>query len=148
MKQAFTMVELIFVIVIIGILSAIAVPKLMATRDDAYVSAVAKAVTDGVNEVAAYALSRGMPSSDLPAMSNIIKGLIRQNKAVFNDNVLSIKMNTIQDCVKLTVSSSDQDMNLSLAYGDAGSDRLCLDLQKIIDAADYSMAIGGQTVVR
>ncbi|WP_373032852.1 type II secretion system protein [Sulfurovum sp.] len=35
MKKAFTMVELVFVIVVIGILSAIAIPKLAATRDDA-----------------------------------------------------------------------------------------------------------------
>lgn len=38
MKKAFTMVELVFVIVVIGILSAIAVPKFAATRDDALVS--------------------------------------------------------------------------------------------------------------
>ncbi|EIF51141.1 prepilin-type N-terminal cleavage/methylation domain-containing protein [Sulfurovum sp. AR] len=38
MKRAFTMVELIFVIVVIGILAAIAVPKLAVTRDDAYIS--------------------------------------------------------------------------------------------------------------
>ena len=38
MKRAFTMVELIFVIVVIGILAAIAVPKLAATRDDAIIS--------------------------------------------------------------------------------------------------------------
>ena len=37
MKNAFTMIELIFVIVIIGILSAIAIPKMMATKDDAKV---------------------------------------------------------------------------------------------------------------
>ena len=34
-SNAFTMIELIFVIVILGILSAVAIPKLYATRTDA-----------------------------------------------------------------------------------------------------------------
>ena len=34
-KKAFTMIELVFVIVVIGILSAIAIPKFAATRGDA-----------------------------------------------------------------------------------------------------------------
>lgn len=38
MKKAFTMMELIFVITIIGILAAIAVPKFAATRSDAEVT--------------------------------------------------------------------------------------------------------------
>jgi len=37
-KKAFTMTELVFVIVIIGILAAVAIPKLSATRDDAIIS--------------------------------------------------------------------------------------------------------------
>jgi len=35
MRNGFTMIELIFIIVIIGILASVAVPKLAATRDDA-----------------------------------------------------------------------------------------------------------------
>ena len=37
MKKAFTMVELVFVIVVIGILAAVAIPRLMVTRTDAVI---------------------------------------------------------------------------------------------------------------
>jgi general secretion pathway protein G len=40
MKKAFTMIELIFVIVVIGILASVALPKLWATRDDAIITKV------------------------------------------------------------------------------------------------------------
>jgi len=38
MKKAFTMIELVFVIVVIGILAGVAIPKFAVTRDDAIVS--------------------------------------------------------------------------------------------------------------
>ena len=37
-KNAFTMIELVFVIVILGILASVAIPKLSATRTDAQIS--------------------------------------------------------------------------------------------------------------
>lgn len=47
MKYAFTMIEAIFVIVILGILAAVAVPKFAATRNDA-IKAKAKATISTV----------------------------------------------------------------------------------------------------
>jgi general secretion pathway protein G len=37
-KSGFTMIELVFVIVVLGILAAIAIPRLAATRDDAQIA--------------------------------------------------------------------------------------------------------------
>ncbi|MBU1990199.1 type II secretion system GspH family protein, partial [bacterium] len=37
-KNAFTMIELVFVIVVLGILAAIAIPKFATTRTDAIIA--------------------------------------------------------------------------------------------------------------
>ena len=50
MKTAFTMIEVIFVIVIIGILSAIAIPKLAATKSDAEASKIVNALSTCIND--------------------------------------------------------------------------------------------------
>ena len=58
-KKAFTMIELIFVIVIIGILASVAIPRLAATRTDAMVSAAMANLTTCVKNIGnAYTAQR------------------------------------------------------------------------------------------
>ncbi len=59
MKKAFTMIELIFVIVIIGILAAVAMPKLAATRDDARISNIIANARVVFGDITSFYTSQG-----------------------------------------------------------------------------------------
>ncbi|SFV60327.1 Type II secretion envelope pseudopilin protein (PulG,guides folded protein to PulD in outer membrane) [hydrothermal vent metagenome] len=146
--SAFTMIELVFVIVILGILAAVAIPKLAATRDDAKISKIAMNIMSGAAEIAEYATSHAAVDDNLSVMSNGISSLVDSGDAVLKDDgsKAEVKMGSVSDCVIVEVASGEQEDNLTVSFGDANGDSKCSHLQSAIDASKYPMKLRGTSV--
>ena len=59
MKKGFTMIELIFVIVILGILASVAIPRLAGTREDAEISTAVANIRTLLSDAASYHVVKG-----------------------------------------------------------------------------------------
>ena len=109
MKKGFTMIELIFVIVILGILASVAIPKLNATRDDAEEVKLKTNISTVITDFASYYTSKGafgttansqFTPADLTEVTNVpltISGA--------NNNVGTMKVKGV-DCIEFEIQSA------------------------------------------
>lgn len=70
MRKAFTILELVFVIVILGILAAIALPKMSSSKDEAEVSKSLNNLKTLINDISIYTLKNDHLNS-IKTMSNV-----------------------------------------------------------------------------
>jgi len=147
-RQAFTMIELVFVIVIIGILASISIPKLAATRMDAKLAAKAQNIATAANEIASYALSRDGSDANLSHMSRAIHNMIATNDATDLGNyTVNVKVEEITDCIIVQITNVGSNTEtLSLLYGNSTNSN-CDRLRSLIDTAAYPILLHGTHII-
>jgi len=148
MKKSFTMAELIFIIVILGILASIAIPKLIATRNDAHISVLANQLKSASDEIVSYVFSQMRVEDNLSRMSNILSELESEGVVVIDkDNKKAkVKIGNISDCLEFKIESGDNEENLTIITNNPDSDDECKGVQHLLNFKNYPIVLRGQLV--
>ena len=133
-KKAFTIVELVFVIVIIGILSAVALPRLMATRDDAKIAVSLSNIGTIMNELTIYYSVNAHFEENLSKMVSVrdVNYTVGWDTATQSGTMTYYtpkNMSGVEPCMNIYIQN--QDGNMSIANVAGVHENVCSGLQEI-----------------
>ena len=118
MKAAFTILELIFVIVILGILAAIALPRLGASKDEAEVSKALSNIKTIITDLSTYALKNDALSSTA-AMSNVAELENVDLSSFTGVKVANFKVGNDEECVRFVFVNESNALMLGIATNES-----------------------------
>lgn len=121
MKSGFSLLELIFSIVILGIIVVFAVPKFMDTKDSALVSTIKRDVNTAINSIQSYYL--------LNQKIDKISDAMTISEA--NWTITDLKMSEKNSCLSLEVKKSTSPITIDLVVDSTKSSTIC---KKLIDS--------------
>lgn len=137
MKKAFTMIELILIIVVIGVLAAIAIPRIIATRDDAVLVKTMAEIRTAIEEINAYYISQGKLALD--TANNKVKFKEMTNAGVVDSSGDLGFFAKNERCISLKFFAADQ----SCLGVDISEQGLC---KKLCDTPEFKRF--SQTIIR
>ena len=134
MKKAFTILELVFVMIILGILAAIALPKMSSSKDEAELSKSLNNLKTLMNDISIYTLKNDSLSS-MKAMSNVsgvenvdftqFSGVKEVNFRVGDDKeCLKLIFINKADFVLMGISSNESSKNALIRAANQGKENL------------------------
>jgi len=111
MKNAFSLLELIFAIVVIGIISSFAIPKYMDIRNQAMASTIQRDIVTATTSIQSYYLvNRGIENISDAISLNDKNWIVTDLKATFKDGD--------SDCVYLEVKQKEIAITIYSTVGD------------------------------
>ena len=108
-RLGFTMIELVFIIVILGILAAVAVPKMIMSRDDACYAKLRANLSEAQSDISREATKQFMKGNTLGEAQ--LKTILQDTLGADSNNKCRFVVNTTND-IKMVVGKRELAMEV------------------------------------
>ncbi|GAD19444.1 type II secretion system protein [Helicobacter fennelliae] len=129
-SKAFSLIELVFVIAVIGILAAIAIPKLTATRSDAQYVAINSDMQTIISSIQAHALTTDLGSQTLNGALIMQVAGLSPSRWIASTNGVRLAKNGAIDTTNNCVSIDITNLHLIVSVQNLPNSPLCVKLAK------------------